>query len=462
MKDWELIEAYRKGDEEAFATLVQRYYALVYGAACRQVCDRHLAEDVTQCVFLLFARKVHALSPATAIGGWFLRTVRFVARDVARKSRHWQCVENVETLIDTMEKAPFDPVGPLASLEEAILSLSDEEQTCLLAKYYEGKSLREIGADLNISEDAAEKRVSRALAKMRRFFQRRGLKVSNAAMPLVLGAGFLMAKDAAAQTGTSAVLAAVKGQTVSSGVAALTAQAAKVLAWKKWLTVGAKAALVFILTGAGTAWFWVDRKPAVPPRTAFRVNDPRVEALGKSWSQVMQRAALVRHEFPQTPRAEDQRVPALREENKSLFRDRMALSQTLRTIDQDSSARVFLPGYVTCGLAELLDLSAAQKAFVFDLLQRVLLGLPSGISETEASGILETNKPALVAAIRDELSIRQRWRFDRVCGPNGEFLLINRTSYGRTPGYIAWQDWLGGGGILTPTEAMETAPPSLW
>src|SRR5580765_6751583 len=128
MKDWELIEAYRAGDEDAFATLVQRYYALVYGAACRQVCDRHLAEDIAQCVFLLFARKVHTLSPATAIGGWFLRTVRFVARDAARKARPWQSVENVETLIDTMEKAPFDPVGPLASLEEAILSLSDEEQ----------------------------------------------------------------------------------------------------------------------------------------------------------------------------------------------------------------------------------------------------------------------------------------------------------------------------------------------
>src|SRR5262245_52189666 len=206
MKDWELIEAYRRGDEEAFATLVRQYYSLVYGAACRQVSDRHLAEDVTQCVFLLFARKVKSLSSSTAIGGWFLRTVRFVARDVARKSRHWQSVENVEALIDTMEKPSFDPVGPLASLEEAILALSPKEQTCLLAKYYEGKSLKEIGADLNISEDAAEKRVARALDKMRSFYQRRGMRVSNAAMPLVLGAGFLMAKDAAAQTGAATVL----------------------------------------------------------------------------------------------------------------------------------------------------------------------------------------------------------------------------------------------------------------
>jgi hypothetical protein len=236
-------------------------------------------------------------------------------------------------------------------------------------------------------------------------------------------------------------------------------QAAKVLAWKKWLSLGAKAALIFILSGAGTCWLYVNRKPTVPLRSAFQLYDPRVAKLGKSWSQVMLRAALVRHEFPKTPRAEDQRVPALREENKSLFRDRMILSFGLRTLDQDSSAQIFLPEYMTCGLTELLDLSATQQAFVFDLLQREL---PSRVNETEASGILETNKPALVAAIREQLSIRQRWRFDRVCGPNGEFFLINRTSYGRAPGYIAWQDWLGGGGILTPAEAVETVPPSLW
>src|SRR5215471_6669985 len=107
MNDWQLIEAYRTGDEEAFATLVQRYYSLVYGAACRQVADRHLAEDVAQCVFVLFARKLHGLSPATAIGGWFLRTVRFVAKDVLRKTRRWEQLE--ESLSEPSDKSPFDP-----------------------------------------------------------------------------------------------------------------------------------------------------------------------------------------------------------------------------------------------------------------------------------------------------------------------------------------------------------------
>src|SRR5215472_12882347 len=163
MTDWQLIEAYRSGDEDAFAALVQKYYALVYGAACRQVCDAHLAKDIAQCVFLLFSRKLKTLSPAVAIGGWFLRTTRFVALDTVRKTRHWQHMENETVLTETMVAPSFDATGPLASLEEGILSLPAREQMCLLAKFYEGKSFKEIGADLNISQDAAEKRVARAL-----------------------------------------------------------------------------------------------------------------------------------------------------------------------------------------------------------------------------------------------------------------------------------------------------------
>jgi RNA polymerase sigma factor (sigma-70 family) len=460
MNDWQLIEAYRTGDEDAFATLARRYYSLVYGAACRQVSDTHLAEDITQCVFLLFARKINGLSPATAIGGWFLRTVRFVAKDVIRKSRHWQRLENEDELIEIMENPHFDPVGPLASLEEALLSLAPKEQTCLLAKYYEGKSFKEIGADLNISEDAVEKRVARGLEKMRGFFKRRGLKVSTATIPMVVSAGFLMAKGAgAADTGPSAVLAAVKGKAVSSNAAAMTVKAAKLLIWKKWMAVATAFAASLTLGGAVAGWFWVNHKPAVPERTAFQINDPRILILGKSWNHVMQRAAIVRHEFPRTPRAEDSRVPALREENISLFRDRMALAWGLRSLDQEDGARILLPGYITCGLSELLEFNPAQQAFAFDIAQKFL---PPGIKEEEASSILETNKPAMVGAIRDHLSIRQRWRFDQICGRNGEFLLINRTSYGRAPGYIAWQDWLGGGGIITPQEAMDAVPPNLW
>jgi RNA polymerase sigma factor (sigma-70 family) len=459
MTDWQLIEAYRAGDEDAFANLVQKYYALVYGAACRRVCDVHLAQDVTQCVFLLFSRKAKTLPSSIAIGGWFLRTVRFVCLDVVRKGRHWQRLENEDLVTETME-TPFDPTGPLASLEEAILALSGDEQVCLLGKYYEGKSFKELGTELNISEDAAGKRVTRALEKMRNFFRRRGVKISVAAIPVVLNAGFaISARGAAAQAGTSAVLAAIKGGGATSASSSLAAHAAKVLAWKQWTAAAIKCALVLAFVGGGAGWYWINSQPPLPATTAVPFSDARIGILGRSWSDVMQRAALMRHRFPQTPRPADARLPAARQENKSLFRDRMGLSWGLQKLGQEGSLRNILPAYLVSGMDELLTLSPSQRALIFDAVQQFI---PEGSNENAISSLLETNKPKIAAAIRPALSIRQRGRFDRVCGPNGEFLLINRTSYGRSPGYMAWQDWLGGGGIITPREAMETVPPELW
>jgi RNA polymerase sigma factor (sigma-70 family) len=457
MTDWQLIQSYLAGNEEAFASLVQKYYCLVYGTACRQVSDSHLAEDVTQCVFLLFARKAKAMSSDTAIGGWFLRTVRFVARDVARKRRRWRQLEE-EDLMENIEMPTLNPTGPLFSLEEAILALSAKEQICVLAKYYEGKNFKEIALDQDISEDAAQKRVSRALDKMRDFFQRRGFRVSTAAIPAIFSAGFLAsAREAVAQTGV--VLAAVKGNAVSDGAAALAAEATRVLTRKYWLALGSKVAAALLLIGSTTGWIWVNHTPPIPPRPLFQVWDGRIIALGKTWDQIMQRAARVRREFPDSPAIDDPRLPALRAENISLFHDRMVVSQELHTLSAEQNVRMILPAYVTSGLGELLALNSAQQAFAFDFVQQFL---PEGVEEKDATALLEVNKPAIAAAVRDTLSIRQRWRFDEVCGREGEFLLINRTSYGRAPGYMAWQDWLGKGGIITPAEAMEAVPPHLW
>ena len=173
----------------------------------------------------------------------------------------------------------------------------------------------------------------------------------------------------------------------------------------------------------------------------------------------MQRASVIRHRFPNAPGAEDSRVPALRQENKSLFRDRMALSLGLRKLGEERSMRIILPEYIASGWDELLGLSPDQRAFVFALAQQ---SIPPDAREDEISIALEAAKPTMATALRQVLSPRQRWRFDELCGPNGEFLLIDRTSYGRSPTYMAWQDWLGGGGIITPEEAMETVPPELW
>ena len=78
--DMELVRQYaRCKSEEAFATLVSRHVNLVYSVALRQVRDAELAEEITQTVFIILARKAGSLSTKTVVSGWLYRTARYAA-----------------------------------------------------------------------------------------------------------------------------------------------------------------------------------------------------------------------------------------------------------------------------------------------------------------------------------------------------------------------------------------------
>src|SRR6185503_9595698 len=93
--DMELVRQYASGRSEgAFGTLVSRYTNLVYSAALRQVHNPQLAEDVTQTVFVLLARKAGSLGPSTILAGWLFRAARYAAlatlKHEARRQRREQ------------------------------------------------------------------------------------------------------------------------------------------------------------------------------------------------------------------------------------------------------------------------------------------------------------------------------------------------------------------------------------
>src|SRR5579862_9505800 len=88
LDDAALLTAYAThNSEEAFAELVRRYVALVYSAALRQVREPQLAEEVTQAVFILLARKARAVSRHPTLSGWLCRVTYFVSRDALRNDR---------------------------------------------------------------------------------------------------------------------------------------------------------------------------------------------------------------------------------------------------------------------------------------------------------------------------------------------------------------------------------------
>ena len=90
--DIDLVREYaRCKSEEAFATLVSRHVNLVYSVALRQVREPHLAQEITQTVFIILARKAGALSSTTIVSAWLCRTARYAsakALTIQRRRQH--------------------------------------------------------------------------------------------------------------------------------------------------------------------------------------------------------------------------------------------------------------------------------------------------------------------------------------------------------------------------------------
>ena len=190
MDDRELLREYvERQSDTAFAELVARHVNLVYATALRIVGETQAAQDVVQTVFILLARKAWAVRDGNALIGWLYRTTYRIALDAIRgeqrrRQRETEAMKLAEP--DTRDDASWDQLAPL--LDEAMQQLNRAEQNAVLLRFFEGKSLRETGAALGTSEDAAQMRVSRSLEKMRAHFARKGVTVAAVAVAAVLSA----------------------------------------------------------------------------------------------------------------------------------------------------------------------------------------------------------------------------------------------------------------------------------
>ena len=190
MDDHELLQAYaaRKA-EDAFQTLAERYMPLVYSAAMRQTGNRAAAEDVTQAVFLTLARKAGTISREVVLSGWLLRTTRYAAANARRleeRRQHYER-EGMQAHVQMSETdGAWQRIAPM--LDEAVDSLSGKDRDALVLRYFENMPLRSVADRLGVSEDGAQKRVSRAVEKLRRFFDRRGRVVAGSVLAGALSA----------------------------------------------------------------------------------------------------------------------------------------------------------------------------------------------------------------------------------------------------------------------------------
>ena len=225
LTDAQLLRQYVKDHSEpAFTELVQRHVDLVYSAALREASgDKVQAEDLTQAVFCELARNAAALCRHPAVPGWLYTCVRHVAAnqrraDQRRHQREQTAYAMSELQSSKGELPEWQQVGPV--LDDAMHELNDHERAVVVLRFFEDRSLREVGEALGLNENAARMRVDRALEKLRGLLARRGVQSTTAGLATVLTASSILS----APTGLAAsvVTSALAGAGVSAAASSLT------------------------------------------------------------------------------------------------------------------------------------------------------------------------------------------------------------------------------------------------
>ena len=217
MTDQQLLREYaERRSEPAFAELVRRHVDLIYSAALRMVCDSHLAEDVTQGAFVALARSAPRLTERVVLSGWLHRTAQNIAAqtvrtDVRRRAREEEAAAMNELLAGETDAA-WEQIAP--HLDAALGKLGEADRDALLLRYFERKSAQEMAQVLGVSDEAAQKRVSRAVERLREYLAKRGVTVGAGGLVVIISANAVQAGPLSIATITGASLAAT-GATAS-------------------------------------------------------------------------------------------------------------------------------------------------------------------------------------------------------------------------------------------------------
>jgi RNA polymerase sigma factor (sigma-70 family) len=239
-----LAEYVANRSEEAFRLLMRRYIDVIYAAASRQVRQADVAEDVTQAVFIVLARRAGNIRDSRVLAGWLMRVTGFCAKDAlrsaARRRKHEQRVAAMAAhYAEEDQSASREEL--LEHLDGALDRLRAVDRTAIVLRYLRQQSITELSQTLGVTEQAAQKRVLRATQRLRKLLQADGA---------VLSAALLAGHAVAAPAGLAeraCALALAKGSSVVAA-AAIAKGAIKLMAWSAAKTAAAICIIAALVT----------------------------------------------------------------------------------------------------------------------------------------------------------------------------------------------------------------------
>ncbi|MFM1770763.1 MAG: hypothetical protein RJA22_3292 [Verrucomicrobiota bacterium] len=199
--------------EDALTTLVERHFDLVYSTALRCLSGNHFqAQDVAQEVFRLFSLKAAHVEAKASLAGWFYTLTRAKAVDALRAEERRQAREQqvaaMTPLFADESDDPWKDVAP--HLDDLLMELPETDREAVIQRYFKHKSFGEVADLLGTTEAAAQRRIHRAIERLRDLFERRGVKVSAGALGALLWANAVQAAPAGLAAGVAASLLAAK------------------------------------------------------------------------------------------------------------------------------------------------------------------------------------------------------------------------------------------------------------
>jgi protocatechuate 3,4-dioxygenase beta subunit len=197
-------------------------------------------------VFTDLARKAESLRTVELLGGWLHRHTGFVASSMVRGERRRQAREKETAEMNALQDSPdllWQQMAPV--LDETVDALEAPDRQAIMLRFFERRDFRSVGAALGISDDAAQKRVSRALGKLRELLANRGVTLTFALLSSFMAGRAVSAAPAGLAEGVAKV--ALAGAASATGIALALTKLASSLTFKLALGALALGAVAWLL-----------------------------------------------------------------------------------------------------------------------------------------------------------------------------------------------------------------------